>query len=98
MRNMNGKEMKAHLESAGIRAAKCVYRSGEGVYITDFYVPEIRTEIPSGKEWGEKIKSAFPGQIEIVRCDEIRADWREGNPIIHAAVTFTYTATPLETE
>jgi len=87
---MNGKEMKAHLATAGIQAQKVVYRRDQDVYIADFYVPELRTEIPSGQEWGEQMVAAFPTCVKIVEADELHAEWREGNPIIHASVTFTF--------
>lgn len=90
---MNGKEMKAHLATAGIQAQKVSYIRDQAIYVADFYVPEMRTEIPSGQEWAAKIAAALPNQVTIIGTDELRAEWREGKPIIHSAVTFTFNPT-----
>ena len=86
---MNGREMKVLLAEAGIRAQKVIRKYDTGLYIADFYVPEMKTSVPSAQDWGKTITQAFP-QATIIQADDMRADWREGRPIIAATVTFVF--------
>jgi hypothetical protein len=86
---MNGIQMKQHLETLGIRAQKVFRKRLSDYYVADFYVPEMRESIPSAQEQADKMCKADT-RIKVIQADDMRADWREGSPIIFAAVTFEW--------
>jgi hypothetical protein len=87
---MNGKAMLKLLSDAGIRAQKVVRKLDTDTYIADFYVPEMKSDVPSARQWGEQIKQKFSDKVQITQLDDLRADWREGCPIIAATVSFIF--------
>jgi hypothetical protein len=87
---MNGRAMATLLSEAGIRAQKVIRKRESDTYIADFYTPEMKTDVPSAQQWAKEIKQTFPGKVTIIQLDDLRADWREGCPIIAATVTFTF--------
>jgi hypothetical protein len=89
-RDLNGREMQARLEREGIRPQKVVRKRETGYYTADFYVPEMQAAIPSSRTWATEIERIFPGQVRIIQTDDMRAEWRDGQPIIAATVTFAF--------
>ncbi len=89
-RDLNGREMQAHLERAGICPQKVVRKRETGYYMADFYVPEMQAAVPAAHTWAREIERNFPGQVQIIQIDDMRADWRDGQPIIAATVTFAF--------
>jgi hypothetical protein len=87
---MNGRDMCKLLSEVGIRAQKVIRKRETDTYIADFYVPEMKNDVPSAQAWGERIKRQFPDKVQIIQLDDLRADWREGRPIIAATVTFVF--------
>jgi hypothetical protein len=89
-RDLNGREMQARLERAGIRPQKVVRKRETGFYMADFYVPEMQAAVPPARTWAKEIERIFPGQVQIIQTDDMRAEWRDGQPIIAATVTFSF--------
>ena len=89
-RDLNGREMQARLERAGIRPQKVVRKRETGFYMADFYVPEMQSAVPPARSWATEIERHFPGQVQIIQTDDMRAEWRDGQPIIAATVTFSF--------
>ena len=84
---MTGRAMQRHLETCGIAAQKIVRKRDTGVYVAEFFVPEMSAEIDSSKVWAKRIRASLP-QATIIDTHDTIASWRDDNPVIFATVIF----------
>lgn len=91
---LSGRAMRRHLTSLGVPAQKVVRKQASGDYVADFYVPQMEQPVPSAQEWASRIRRSLP-QARIKDTHDTIADWRPGNPVIYATVTFSVRDTDL---
>ena len=85
---LTGRAMYRHLVSLGIDVQKVVRKRETGNYVADFFVPQMQKPIDSADEWARRINHVLP-TASIVDTHDTIADWRIGQPVIHASVAFT---------
>jgi len=85
---LSGRAMRRHLASLGVPAQKVVRKQASGDYVADFYIPQMEQPIAPAREWAGRIHSLIP-QAMIKDTHDTVADWRPGNPVIYATVTFS---------
>jgi len=87
---LSGRAMQLVLHRAGIEAQKVTRKRQSGYYVADFYAPEMNQSIPKAHVWEQRLKSTFPGQLEVIDRHDTVATWRQGAPTISASVIFRF--------
>jgi hypothetical protein len=79
--------MQALLRAVGIDAQKVTRRRHSGHYVADFFVPNLQEPVNPSNFWAENISQRVDG-LKIIEHEDTVADWRAGQPVIWASVTF----------
>ncbi|MEO1166589.1 MAG: hypothetical protein AAFV98_22620 [Chloroflexota bacterium] len=87
---LSGRAMRRHLDSLGVSAQKVVLKRETHHYVAEFFVPEMSTAIDPAHDWAKRIQQALPS-AHIIDTHDTVADWRSGDPVIHATVVFEQT-------
>lgn len=83
----SGPVMCRHLQRAGIPVRKVVRRIDSGDYIAEAYHPGMQRAVESAFSIASQIQSSITG-ARIISCNDKIAEWRDGQPVIWASVTF----------
>jgi hypothetical protein len=84
---LTGPKMQARLKASGIDARQVTRSRRTGYYVADFYSPGMQSPVTPARVWAERIQQRVGG-LTIVDRDDTVADWRDGQPVIYASVTF----------
>ncbi len=85
--SLTGPAMKIQLESAGITPRSVTRRQDSGFYVAEFYNTRMQDPVQPSRVYANAIEERL-GELEIVDTHDTVADWRPGQPIIWASVTF----------
>ena len=81
--------MCRRLQKAGIPIQKVVRRFESGDYIAEAYHPGMEHPVESAFAIANQIQ-AVVNDVRIVSCSDKIAEWRDGQPVIWASVTFKW--------
>ena len=87
----SGPVMCRRLQKAGIPIQKVVRRLESGDYIAEAYHPGMEQAVESAFSLASLMQAAET-RIRVVSCSDKIAEWRDGQPVIWASVTFKWTA------
>ena len=82
--------MCRRLQNAGIPIKKVVRRVESGDYIAEAYHPGMQDPVESSFAIANQIQSVLDG-ARVISCNDKIAEWRDGQPVIWASVTFKMT-------
>lgn len=85
----SGPVMCRRLQKAGIPVQKVVRRIDSGDYIAEAYHPGMEQPVESAFTIANRIQSMVD-DIRIISCNDKIAEWRDGQPVIWASVTFKW--------
>ncbi len=85
----SGPVMCRRLKKAGIPVQKVVRRLDTGEYIAEAYHPGMEHPVESSFSIASKIQAMIDG-VRVVSCNDKIAEWRDGQPVIWASVTFQW--------
>lgn len=83
----SGPMMCRHLQNAGIPVRKVVRRIDSGDYVAEVYNPGMNDAVESSFIIANQIQSRITG-ARVISCNDKIAEWRDGQPVIWASVTF----------
>lgn len=86
-KTLSGPVMCRRLQQAGIPAQKVVQRMNTGHYVAEFYHPGMDQPVESSLSMASRIQQKMDG-LRVISCNDRIAEWREGQPVIWASVTF----------
>lgn len=79
--------MCRRLQKAGIPIKKVVRRVDSGDYVAEAYHPGMQDPVESSFSIANQIQSVIDG-VRVISCNDKIAEWRDGQPVIWASVTF----------
>lgn len=79
--------MCRHLQKAGIPVRKVVRRIDSGDYVAEVYHPGMNEAVESSFVIANQIQTCIIG-ARVISCNDKIAEWRDGQPVIWASVTF----------
>ena len=85
----SGPVMCRRLQKAGVPIQKVVRRLETGDYIAEAYHPGMEHPVDSAFAIANQIQSVEE-HVRIVSCSDKIAEWRDGQPVIWASVTFKW--------
>lgn len=86
----SGPVMYRRLKKAGIPVQKVVRRMDTGDYIAEAYHPGMEQPVESSFSIASQIQAMIDG-VRVISCNDKIAEWRDGQPVIWASVTFKWT-------
>jgi len=89
-RTPSGSVLCRRLQKAGIPVKKVVRRIDSGDYIAEVYHPGMQEPVESSFTLASQMQSVIDN-IRVVSCNDKIAEWRDGQPVIWASVTFKMT-------
>jgi len=85
----SGPEMYRRLKKAGIPVQKVSRRMDTGEYVAEAYHPGMEYPVESSFSIANKIQTMIDG-VRVISCNDKIAEWRDGQPVIWASVTFQW--------
>lgn len=85
----SGPVMYRRLKKAGIPVQKVVRRMDSGDYIAEAYHPGMEHPVESSFSIASQIQAMIDG-VRVISCNDKIAEWRDGQPVIWASVTFRW--------
>ena len=86
-KTLSGPVMCQRLQQAGIPAQRVIQRMNSGQYIAEFYHPGMEQPVESSFSFAQRIQQQLL-DLRVISCNDRIADWRDGQPVIWASVTF----------
>ena len=91
---ISGPHLRERLLAAGIPAQRVILKRGRfgtrQTYTADFYTPELEESVDPAQVWADRLRAAFPAQVQVLSTQDLVAGWRPGSPTIHASISFTF--------
>lgn len=87
VRQPTGPQIAQIISNSGLRTPKVRRNRANGYYTAEWCQAGLVKAVPPANFFREKLESRFDG-IKILNTQEVKASWREGNPIIIACVHF----------
>ena len=81
--------MCRRLQKAGIPVQKVVRRMETGDYVAEAFHPGMQLPVESSFAIASQIQTAIDG-ARVISCNDKIAEWRDGQPVIWASVTFKW--------
>jgi len=85
----SGSVICRRLQKAGVPIQKVVRRVDTGDYIAEAYHPGMELPVESSFAIASQIQ-AVVDEVRIISCNDKIAEWRDGQPVIWASVTFKW--------
>ncbi|GEM_PF-2277409 len=86
-KTLSGAVVCRRLQQAGIPIKKVVRRIESGDYIAEAYHPGMQDPVESSFTIASQMQAVMDG-IRVISCNDKIAEWRDGQPVIWASVTF----------
>lgn len=90
LRQPTGPQIATIIANSGLRTPKVRRNRTHGHYTAEWCQSGLIKSVPPASFFREKMETRFDG-IKILNTQEVKASWREGNPIIIALVHFEIT-------